>query len=101
MVSAGDVMSEFDRYIKFTEMLNDAEDELGISSFSGVEKEIIYTIVKAAQNGEGLSFEDLLQRINKPRATLYRHLHSLVDSGYLAKERDPRDARRNILAIAK
>ena len=48
-------MSEFDRYIKFTEMLNDAEDELGISSFSGVEKEIIYTIVKAAQNGEGLS----------------------------------------------
>ena len=49
---------------------------------------------------KGLSFEDLLQRINKPRATLYRHLHSLVDSGYLAKKRDPRDARRNILAIA-
>ena len=47
------VCSDFDRYIKFTEMLNDAEDELGISSFSGVEKEIIYTIVKAAQNGEG------------------------------------------------
>ena len=94
-------MPDFDRYIKFTEMLNDAEDELGISSFSNVEKEIIYTIVKAAQNGEGLSFEDLLQRINKPRATLYRHLQSLVDSGYLAKERDPSDARRNIIAIAK
>ena len=72
LVNVGDE-SEFDRYIKFTES-NDAEDELGISPFSGVEKEIIYTIVKAAQNGEGLSFEDLLQRINKPR----QHLSSFA-----------------------
>ena len=95
----GSPMSAFDRYVKFTEMLNNAERELGISALNGLEKEIIYTVLKAEQDGEGLSFEDLLGKMNKPRATLYRHLQSLVDNGYLSKQRDPNDGRRNVLAV--
>ena len=100
MVNVGDVMSEFDRYIKFTEMLNDAEDELGISSFSGVEKEIIYTIVKAARMERGFPSRIYCKGSISQGNTL-SSFASLVDSGYLSKDRDPNDARRNIIAIAK
>ena len=55
-------MSAFDRYVKFTEMLNNAERELGIAALNGLEKEIIYTVLKAEQDGVGSHLKTCLEK---------------------------------------
>ncbi len=93
-------MSRFKNFIKFTEMLNDAERELGISHLAELDKHVLYNIEKSSFRGETVSFEELNQLMDTPRATLYRHVHALVEQGLLKKEKDPNDGRRNIITVS-
>ena len=93
-------MPQFDKFIKFTEMLSDAEQELGIAHLSELDKQILYFLEKNRANGRSLSFEELQQIMETPRATLYRHVHNLVDRGLISKEKDPFDGRRNIISVS-
>ena len=93
-------MSQFNNFIKFTEMLSDAERELGISHLVGLDKQVLYHIQKLNIDGKTVSFEELNQLMDTPRATLYRHVQALVDQGILSKEKDPSDGRRNIISVA-
>ena len=93
-------MAEFDKFIKFTEMLSDAEAELGIAHLSGLDKRILYFLEKTKAQGRSVSFEELNQLMDTPRATLYRHVHNLVDKGVVLKQKDPNDGRRNIISVA-
>ena len=52
-------MSQFAKFIKFTEMLSDAEKELGIDHLSGLDKRILYLLEKASAVGSSMSFEEL------------------------------------------
>ena len=45
-------MSRFKNFIKFTEMLSDAERELGISHLAELDKHVLYHIEKALRKGE-------------------------------------------------
>ncbi len=93
-------MSRFKNFIKFTEMLSDAERELGISHLAELDKHVLYNIQKSTFNGKTVSFEELNQLMDTPRATLYRHVQALVDQGLLKKEKDPNDGRRNIISVS-
>ena len=93
-------MAKFEKFIKFTEMLSDAEAELGIAHLSGLDKRILYCLEKAKTEGRNLSFEELNQVMATPRATLYRHVQNLVDKGVVQKKKDPTDGRRNIISVA-
>ena len=93
-------MSRFRNFIKFTEMLSDAERELGISHLAELDKHVLYNIQKSTFNGKTVSFEELNQLMDTPRATLYRHVQALVDQGLLKKEKDPNDGRRNIISVS-
>jgi len=81
-------------------MLSDAERELGISHLVGLDKQVLYHIQKLNIDGKTVSFEELNQLMDTPRATLYRHVQALVDQGILSKEKDPSDGRRNIISVA-
>lgn len=93
-------MSQFKNFIKFTEMLSDAERELGISHLAELDKQVLYHIEKCNFEGRTISFEELNQLMDTPRATLYRHVQSLVGEGLLTKEKDPNDGRRNIISVS-
>ena len=71
-------MSQFAKFIKFTEMLSDAEKELGIDHLSGLDKRILYFLEKASVAGSSMSFEELNNVMDTPRATLYRHVQILL-----------------------
>jgi len=90
---------QFDKFIKFTEMLSDAEQELGIAHLSELDKQILYFLEKNRLSGRLLSFEELQQVMETPRATLYRHVQNLVDRGLVSKQKDPDDGRRNIISV--
>ena len=92
-------MPRFDKFIKFTEMLSDAESELGIAHLSELDKHILYFLEKNRLEGRPLSFEELQQTMETPRATLYRHVQNLVDRGLVSKDKDPQDGRRNIITV--
>ena len=92
-------MPQFDKFIKFTEMLSDAENELGIAHLSELDKHILYFLEKNRLEGRFLSFEELQQTMETPRATLYRHVQNLVEKGLVSKEKDPQDGRRNIITV--
>ena len=92
-------MSQFAKFIKFTEMLSDAEKELGIDHLSGLDKRILYFLEKASVAGSSMSFEELNKVMDTPRATLYRHVQTLVDKGLISKYKDPNDGRRNIISV--
>lgn len=92
-------MSQFAKFIKFTEMLSDAEKELGIDHLSGLDKRILYFLEKASVAGSSMSFEELNKVMDTPRATLYRHVQGLVDKGLISKHKDPNDGRRNIISV--
>ena len=92
-------MSQFAKFIKFTEMLTDAEKELGIDHLSGLDKRILYFLEKASVSGSSMSFEELNKVMDTPRATLYRHVQTLVDRGLISKQKDPNDGRRNIISV--
>ena len=92
-------MSQFSKFIKFTEMLSDAEKELGIDHLSGLDKRILYFLEKASAAGSSMSFEELNNVMDTPRATLYRHVQTLVDKGLISKQKDPTDGRRNIISV--
>ena len=92
-------MSQFAKFIKFTEMLSDAEKELGIDHLSGLDKRILYFLEKASVAGSSMSFEELNKVMDTPRATLYRHVQTLVDRGLISKQKDPDDGRRNIISV--
>ncbi len=92
-------MSQFAKFIKFTEMLSDAEKELGIDHLSGLDKRILYFLEKASVAGNSMSFEELNNVMDTPRATLYRHVQTLVDRGLISKQKDPDDGRRNIISV--
>ena len=93
-------MPNFENFIKFTEMLSDAETELGIDHLSGLDKRILYCLEKEKSQGRKLSFEELNQLMDTPRATLYRHVQNLVDKGVILKKKDTSDGRRNIISVA-
>ena len=93
-------MSSLKNFIKFTEMLSDAEKELGISHLAELDKHVLYNIQKSSANGKTVSFEELNQLMDTPRATLYRHVQALVGQGLLKKEKDPNDGRRNIITVS-
>ena len=93
-------MSRFKNFIKFTEMLSDAERELGISHLAELDKQVLYHIQKSSFKGNTVSFEELNQLMETPRATLYRHVQALVEQGLLKKEKDPDDGRRNIISVS-
>ena len=93
-------MSSLKNFIKFTEMLSDAEKELGISHLAELDKHVLYNIQKSSVNGKTVSFEELNQLMDTPRATLYRHVQALVSQGLLKKEKDPNDGRRNIITVS-
>lgn len=93
-------MATFDKFIRFTEMLSDAEAELGIAHLSGLDKRILYCLEKEKAKGRKLSFEELNQLMDTPRATLYRHVQNLVDKGVIQKKKDSSDGRRNIISVA-
>ena len=44
-------MSQFEQFIKFTEMLSDAERELGIEHLSSLDKRILYFLEKSKKRG--------------------------------------------------
>ena len=93
-------MAQFSNFIKFTEMLLDAERELGISHLVELDKQVLYHIQKLNIDGKTVSFEELNQLMDTPRATLYRHVQALVDQGILSKQKDPGDGRRNIISVS-
>lgn len=93
-------MSQFHNFIKFTEMLSDAERELGISHLVELDKQVLYHIQKLNIEGKTVSFEELNQLMDTPRATLYRHVQALVAKGILSKAKDPNDGRRHIISVA-
>ena len=93
-------MASMKNFIKFTEMLSDAEKELGISHLAELDKHVLYNIQKSSVNGKTVSFEELNQLMDTPRATLYRHVQALVGQGLLKKEKDPNDGRRNIITVS-
>ena len=93
-------MSRFKNFIKFTEMLSDAERELGISHLAELDKHVLYHIQKSTAKGRTVSFEELNQLMGTPRATLYRHVQALVEQGILKKEKDPTDGRRNVITVS-
>ncbi len=92
-------MSQFEQFIRFTEMLSDAERELGIEHLSGLDKRILYFLEKSKKAGVLLSFEELNQIMDTPRATLYRHVQNLVERGVVSKTKDPNDGRRQIISV--
>ena len=81
-------------------MLSDAERELGISHLAELDKQVLYHIQKSSSEGNTVSFEELNQLMETPRATLYRHVQALVEQGLLNKEKDPDDGRRNIISVS-
>ena len=81
-------------------MLSDAERELGISHLAELDKLVIYNIQKGTFAGKTISFEELNQLMETPRATLYRHVQALVDQGLLIKQQDPNDGRRYIITVS-
>ena len=93
-------MSQIKNFIKFTEMLSDAERELGISHLAELDKHVLYFIEKSSNEGRSMSFEELNQLMDTPRATLYRHVQALVEQGLLKKEKDPHDGRKNIITVS-
>ena len=93
-------MSRIKKFLKFTEMLSDAERELGISHLAELDKRVLYCIQKNSLQGKNVSFEELNQLMETPRATLYRHVQALVEQGLLKKEKDPNDGRRNIISVS-
>jgi DNA-binding MarR family transcriptional regulator len=93
-------MSQVKKFIKFTEMLADAERELGISHLGELDKHVVYIIQKSALSGKTVSFEEINNLMDTPRATLYRHVQALVQNGVLKKEKDPNDGRRNIISVS-
>lgn len=93
-------MSRLKNFMKFTEMLSDAERELGISHLAELDKLVLYNIQKGTSLGKTVSFEELNQLMETPRATLYRHVQSLVEQGLLIKQKDPNDGRRNIISVS-
>tara|TARA_B100001093_G_scaffold519090_1_gene606416 strand:+ start:1684 stop:1968 length:285 start_codon:yes stop_codon:yes gene_type:complete len=93
-------MAQFNNFIKFTEMLSDAERELGIAHLAELDKQVLYHIQKCKTEGKTMSFEELYQLMATPRATLYRHVQALVVNGTLTKQKDPDDGRRNIISVA-
>ena len=93
-------MSRLKNFLKFTEMLSDAERELGISHLAELDKQVIYYIQKGSFAGKTISFEELNQLMETPRAILYRHVQSLVDQGLLIKQQDPNDGRRYIITVS-
>ena len=93
-------MAQFDNFIKFTEMLSDAERELGISHLVELDKQVLYHIQKLDIEGKAVSFEELHQIMETPRATLYRHVQALINEGLLSKAKDPNDGRRNIITVS-
>ena len=92
-------MSQFEQFIKFTEMLSNAEQELGIAHLSSLDKRILYFLEKSKKAGLLLSFEELNQIMDTPRATLYRHVQNLVERGVVSKRKDPNDGRRQIISV--
>ena len=86
--------------MKFTEMLSDAERELGISHLAELDKHVLYNIQKVTTAGKTVSFEELNQLMETPRATLYRHVQALVEQGLLIKQQDPNDGRRYIITVS-
>ena len=92
-------MSQFEQFIKFTEMLSDAERELGIEHLSSLDKRILYFLEKSKKEGVLLSFEELNQIMDTPRATLYRHVQNLVERGVVSKSRDSNDGRRQTISV--
>ena len=86
--------------MKFTEMLSDAERELGISHLAELDKLVLYNIQKVTTAGKTVSFEELNQLMETPRATLYRHVQALVEQGLLIKQQDPNDGRRYIITVS-
>ena len=94
------IMSQFNNFIRFTEMLSDAERELGIAHLVELDKQVLYHIQKLNIDGKTVSFEELNQLMDTPRATLYRHVQALVDQGILSKQKDPSDGRRNIISVS-
>lgn len=93
-------LSQIKNFVKFTEMLADAERELGISHLAELDKQVLYIIQKNALVGRTVSFEEIHNLMDTPRATLYRHVQALVQSGVLQKKKDPRDGRRNIISVS-
>ena len=81
-------------------MLSDAERELGIAHLVELDKQVLYHIQKLNIDGKTVSFEELNQLMDTPRATLYRHVQALVDQGILSKQKDPSDGRRNIISVS-
>ena len=45
-------MAKFEKFLKFTEMLSNAEAELGIAHLSGLDKRILYCLEKAKTQGK-------------------------------------------------
>ena len=93
-------MSRLKNFMKFTEMLSDAERELGISHLAELDKQVLYNIQKVTTTGKTVSFEELNQLMETPRATLYRHVQALVEQGLLIKQQDPHDGRRYIITVS-
>ena len=93
-------MSRLKNFMKFTEMLSDAERELGISHLAELDKLVLYNIQKVTTAGKTVSFEELNQLMETPRATLYRHVQALVEQGLLIKQQDPNDGRRYIITVS-
>ena len=93
-------MSRLKNFMKFTEMLSDAERELGISHLAELDKQVLYNIQKVTTAGKTVSFEELNQLMETPRATLYRHVQALVEQGLLIKQQDPNDGRRYIITVS-
>ena len=54
---------------------------------------------RAKKAGVLLSFEELNQIMDTPRATLYRHVQNLVERGVVSKRKDPNDGRRQIISV--
>ena len=50
-------MAQFNNFIKFTEMLSDAERELGIAHLVELDKQVLYHIQKLNIDGKTVSFE--------------------------------------------
>ena len=59
----------------------------------------LYFLEKASTAGSSMSFEELNNVMDTSRATLYRHVQTLVDKGLISKEKDPTDGRRNIISV--
>ena len=91
-------MSQFAKFIKFTEMLSDAEKELGIDHLSGLDKRILYFLEKASVAGSSMSFEEL-NNVMDTLGQLSIAMSKLLLIGPDFKTKDPNDGRRNIISV--